>query len=245
MEKILTKCPVCGDVLKIKTMQCNGCGLELKNEFEHSIFEKLSSDEYDFLIEFLRCHGNMKEVQNKLDISYPFAKKKLIQVIKSLGINECEENNVEQEEWSVDEMSTKASEIVKNKFFQAGGRADIQTANGKVFEVNADTKTIGSQSALHNVRYEWYVFDIICELLIEKGGEARKGNGRNYRVGEKGCTDDTIAGRIAKKYYGKSDGESTFDPVFILVAIMEWAGIVYNKRGYIELSHEYKKKLGW
>ncbi len=122
---------------------------------------------------------------------------------------------------------------------------NIETSSGKIFEVNADNDSIGSASALHKVRYEYRVFDYITDLLIEHGGKARKGAGRNARLGEPNCTDDTIVGMIGKKYYNKEDGEYTFDPVFILVAIMDWAGIVNNKRGYIELTKEYKSKIGW
>ena len=145
----------------------------------------------------------------------------------------------------MDSVSIKASDIIKNKFMEHNGVVNIETASGKIFEVDADNVSIGSVSALHRERYEYRVFDYITDLLVQKGGEVRKGAGRNARLGEKNCTDDTIAGMIGKKYYNKKDGEYTFDPVFILVAIMEWAGIVNNKRGYVELTKEYKTKIGW
>ncbi len=42
-------------------------------------------------------------------------------------------------------------------------------------------------------------------------------------------------GTLAYEYYGKQDGESTLDPVFVLVAVLDWANIARNCRGYIQL----------
>ena len=41
--------------------------------------------------------------------------------------------------------------------------------------------------------------------------------------------------QIATQYYGKKIGESTFDPLFVLAAMLEWAEIAENGWGYIKL----------
>jgi len=51
---------------------------------------------------------------------------------------------------------------------------------------------------------------------------------------------NTVAGAIAKNYYHKSVGEKATDLVFIVAAIMDKAGIIYNKYGEIELTEEYR-----
>lgn len=245
MNKIISRCPVCKSDLKITTLHCDGCGLELRNDFEQSQFDRLSEENYEFLIAFLKSEGNMKALQEMLGISYPLVKRKLDELLTALEIRSETDEKQNTSEWKVDEMSVKASDIIKRKFKEYNGVANIETARGKIFKVDADDDSIGSASALHNVRYEYKIFDMITDLLKKQGGEARKGAGRNARLGEENCTDDTIVGMIGKKYYHKEDGEYTFDPVFILVAIMEWAGIVNNKRGYVELSKEYKGQIGW
>lgn len=40
---------------------------------------------------------------------------------------------------------------------------------------------------------------------------------------------------IATKYYGKNDGESSYDPLFVIAAMLEWAGIAKNGHGFIKL----------
>ena len=88
------------------------------------------------------------------------------------------------------------------------------------------------------IDYEYTVFDVIADVLRSQGGKAKKGYGRR-RLGDPGCEETTVAGAILKNYFGKKPGESGFDPTFALVAIMEWAGIVKNGWGYVELCEEY------
>lgn len=46
--------------------------------------------------------------------------------------------------------------------------------------------------------------------------------------------------RLRKKYAGKREGDSVFDPVFVMAAVLEWAEIAHNERGYIELTAKYR-----
>ena len=55
------------------------------------------------------------------------------------------------------------------------------------------------------------------------------------------CTEDTIVGCIAKDK-GIAEGAYAYDPVFVLSAILDWAGIAHNKRGYLELTADYCAK---
>ena len=54
--------------------------------------------------------------------------------------------------------------------------------------------------------YEYRVFDVIVELLLENGGRARKGNGRNYILGEPECDETTVVGTIAKNTLARRMG---------------------------------------
>ena len=58
------------------------------------------------------------------------------------------------------------------------------------------------------------------------------------------CTEDTIVGTIATKYFGKEQGESTYDPTFVIAAVLEWAEIAINQRGFVSLNPKYIAKLG-
>ena len=121
--------------------------------------------------------------------------------------------------------------------------AMIPTYDGTLRKVvaNADGHTFTCEKIA--TAYDYSIFDVIIDLLIAQGGKAKKGNSRNARLGEKGCEADTIAGCIGFEYFKKSAGESFIDPVYIIAAILDWAGIAYNKHGFIELTAAYKERI--
>lgn len=82
---VIIKCPVCSDRLKIVTLQCDRCKTKFEGEFHLDKFSYLSQEQKDFIEVFLRCRGNIKEVEKELDISYPTVRGKLDDVIQSLG----------------------------------------------------------------------------------------------------------------------------------------------------------------
>lgn len=130
----------------------------------------------------------------------------------------------------------RASDVVKDMFLKNGRRIVVTTLRGNTHVVNLTfNDRISSTTGLRNQELSLAVFDIVVDFLKENRGFAPKGAGRNDKVGFGKCTLDTICGQIATKYYGHKIGESTFDPVFIVCAILEQAGICENQRGYLRL----------
>ncbi len=248
MSKIISKCPCCGDVLHIATLQCPICHMELKNDFEINVFDTLSTEQYQFLMTFLQQRGNLKNVQNKLNMSYPTAKKKMDELLVHLGlaVEEVKGESIMPNitNLTADYSSTRASEIIKAKLLENSGRVIVHTARGLPCEITAasDGKTFISDKLPNRPPYEYLVFDAIVDLLIANGGRARKGNGRNYKLGQLECDETTVVGTVAI-YAGKKEGDSVFDPVFVLAAVLEWAGIVHNERGELVLTQAYRNLL--
>ena len=42
---------------------------------------------------------------------------------------------------------------------------------------------------------------------------------------------------------GNKNGDSVFDPVFVLAAVLEWADIAHNERGELVLMQRYRSTL--
>ena len=97
-----------------------------------------------------------------------------------------------------------------------------------------------SETALRQQKIDLKLFDMIVEFMRAQGGSVMKGNGRNTKVGAEKCPLDSLCGFITTKYYGKQVGETTFDPVFAVVAILDYVGVVKNLRGEVVLANEYK-----
>lgn len=82
---LISECPVCGKQLKITKLQCTHCHTTIENEFELSHFAGLSREQLNFIEIFLKCRGNIKEVEKELGVSYPTVRGKLDDIITSLG----------------------------------------------------------------------------------------------------------------------------------------------------------------
>lgn len=248
MSKLISKCPCCSGTLNIASLQCPDCGVELRNSFQFSAFDRLDQAQMDFLLSFLKCRGSLKSLQEEMDISYPTAKKRLEELLIALDIwqeNDCAEQEVvDLSSISVNRNSIRASEIIKAKLLDNGGRVTVYTARGLPCEVwmNADGTTFTSDKLPIKPPYAYRVFDVIVELLVSQGGHARKGNGRSYKLGDNNCDKTTVVGAVALDR-GNKIGDSVFDPVFVLAAILEWAGIAHNERGELVLTQQYRRML--
>ena len=249
MSNLLSKCPCCNGELFIASLQCPDCGVELRNTFELSTFDRLDKEQLDFLLSFLRCRGSLKSLQEEIGISYPTAKKKLEELLIALELSYEKRDNAEHglldvSRIPVNRNSNRASEIIKLKLMDNGGRVTVYTARGLPCEVwmNADGTSFTSDKLPIKPPYAYTVFDAIVNLLASRGGRAKKGNGRNYKLGEKNCDETTVVGvvALAREY---TVGNSVFDPVFALAAILEWAGIVHNERGELVLTQQYRSRL--
>lgn len=83
--KVINNCPVCNSNLKITRLKCNKCGTIIENEFEQSKLSGLSNEQLMFMEVFLKCRGNIKDVEKELGISYPTVRAKLDDVVSALG----------------------------------------------------------------------------------------------------------------------------------------------------------------
>lgn len=240
MNRLISKCPACHETLQVSTLQCPDCGMELGNTFELSPFDLLDNEQFEFLLTFLKYRGNLKEVQSDMQISYPTAKKKLDELLAALNLSEGVEKVMPKEidvsRMNVDYASSLASEIIKAKLKAHGGHVTVYTVRGLPCEVYAEPDGMTFSSDKLPFKPDYKVFDDIVDLLVRQGGRARKGNGRNHKLGEPGCEENTVVGTIAL-HCGRTIGESVFDPVFVMAAILEWAGIAKNGRGELILAN--------
>lgn len=102
MQKIISRCPVCNNELTVARLKCDSCDTVIENNFRLSKFDYLSDEDLYFTETFIRCRGNIKEVEKELGISYPTVRSKLDSIIKKLGY-----------EAGTDDQSVKGEEILK------------------------------------------------------------------------------------------------------------------------------------
>ena len=182
-------------------------------------------------------------------LSYPMVKKRLEEVLVALDL--AEQTEYKREEPIDMRMYhpelidvTKISDLVKRKIYENGGTVTIQLYNGDPCLIAAENDGRSfSSNKLGGVKYTYEVFDVIADCLRRAPGyRAPKGNARNKedKVGYGKCCEGTVIYYFAVNYANKKLGESTYDPIFVLAAVMEWAGIIRNDRGYLELMPAYR-----
>jgi hypothetical protein len=93
---MINQCPICKSELRISELTCSKCRTLLKGDFEGCDFCNLSVEDQDFVKVFLKTHGNIKEVEKELGISYPTVKNRLNHIITNLGIDTKESLNKEE-----------------------------------------------------------------------------------------------------------------------------------------------------
>ena len=139
MIKIISKCPACDSDLKISALKCPNCNLELRNDFTLSKFDMLNENQSEFLISFLKNRGNMGAVQDELGRSYPTAKKKLDDLLMALDLAENTQNKEEEfidmTNLTYTKDSIKASDIIKQKLIENGGRVVVYSMRNQPSEI--------------------------------------------------------------------------------------------------------------
>ena len=78
--------PVCGDLLSVTRLGCSGCGSELSGLFAACSFCSLSDTDRELLHVFLASRGNLRRVERHLGVSYPTARQRFADLLRSLGI---------------------------------------------------------------------------------------------------------------------------------------------------------------
>lgn len=84
-EKVIGKCPVCGQNMRITELECPDCHTQVSGQFDLGKFSRLNQKQLEFVEVFIRLRGNIKEVEEEMGISYPTVRKKLDEVIEALG----------------------------------------------------------------------------------------------------------------------------------------------------------------
>ena len=84
-RKVLEHCPTCGDGLEITQLHCSSCDTSISARYEPCRFCKLSPQSLHLVETFIKCRGNVKEMERELGLSYPTVRARLDGAIKEMG----------------------------------------------------------------------------------------------------------------------------------------------------------------
>jgi hypothetical protein len=88
MKVLPTTCPACSSQLKVKSLVCERCQTEIQGQYELPLLAKLSLDDQDFILEFIKASGSLKEMAKLLNLSYPTIRNRLDEIIERVKFTE-------------------------------------------------------------------------------------------------------------------------------------------------------------
>jgi hypothetical protein len=111
--KMPHRCPVCDQEMKISKLTCTYCPTKIEGEFSSCKFCRLPPEQLIFVEAFIKCRGNIKEVEKELGISYPTVRGRLDSVIEVLGYGAYKEKEPDMEKRNSPEESLRRQEILE------------------------------------------------------------------------------------------------------------------------------------
>lgn len=96
MKILPTICPACGSQLKVKSLICEHCDTEIQGRYELSALASLSPDDQEFILEFMKASGSLKELAELHGLSYPTIRNRLDEIIER--VKQAENRNKSRKE---------------------------------------------------------------------------------------------------------------------------------------------------
>ena len=85
MKKIPENCPCCDAKLKVSKLICDSCDTEVVGKFTLPVLMQLTVEEQEFVLNFLKYSGSLKEMANQMGKSYPTVRNILDDLIHKLN----------------------------------------------------------------------------------------------------------------------------------------------------------------
>jgi len=84
-KKVPVRCPSCESLLKVKKMGCSACDTLVEGSYELPLTSYLNSEEQQFVLDFVRSSGSLKEMSSLLGLSYPTVRNMLNDLIEKVS----------------------------------------------------------------------------------------------------------------------------------------------------------------
>ena len=77
-------CPSCRSELKVKSLKCEKCETEVSGNYNLPVLNLLSPEEQEFILNFVKHSGSLKDMANILNLSYPTVRNLLNEIIEKI-----------------------------------------------------------------------------------------------------------------------------------------------------------------
>ena len=84
IKKLPIICPSCQEELKVHSLECGSCQTMISGAFDLPMLLKLDHKEQEFIIDFVKNSGSLKQMAQKLKLSYPTVRNMLDELITKI-----------------------------------------------------------------------------------------------------------------------------------------------------------------
>lgn len=88
------KCPSCHEQLNVKSLICPACQTEVSGQYSLPLLVKLSPEDQQFILKFVKSSGSLKEMAKELSLSYPTVRNLLNEIISKIEEYEKTEHSL-------------------------------------------------------------------------------------------------------------------------------------------------------
>ena len=82
MKRFPTLCPSCAGRLVVRRMACRECETEIEGRLDLPPLAQLPDEDQQFILDFVKASGSLKEMARILRLSYPTVRNRLDDVIE-------------------------------------------------------------------------------------------------------------------------------------------------------------------
>lgn len=84
IKRTPSNCPACDGLLKVKTLKCSACETQIEGLFDLPALMQLTNEEQTFILHFVLHSGSLKQMAEKMKMSYPTVRNILDAIIEKL-----------------------------------------------------------------------------------------------------------------------------------------------------------------
>jgi hypothetical protein len=92
-KNIPTICPSCGKDLRVTRLICGSCTTAVEGHFALPVLARLSPEDQEFLLVFIKSNGSLKDLARVYGISYPTVRNRLDGLMEKIKKLESEVNS--------------------------------------------------------------------------------------------------------------------------------------------------------
>ncbi|HEY0055540.1 MAG TPA: DUF2089 family protein [Pedobacter sp.] len=87
-RKLPELCPSCSSTLHVTSLGCSSCETTVSGKFQLPALARLSPEEQEFVVNFVKSSGSLKVMAQHLGLSYPTVRNLLDDIIHKIETNE-------------------------------------------------------------------------------------------------------------------------------------------------------------